>query len=577
MHKLKNSPLHFLLISLLLMIIVFLPQTHATGPSDYNKRIEITVNDSTSNLTDYQVLIDNLTYQTDMENDFSLIAFYDNSSNLLSHYCPYVDEGNYARCFVKMNVTANENNSIYAYYDNNTAVQEFSTTDTCDSFKSMDSTSGWYSETGCSGGDSHAYVNDKDYVEGSGSVNISGNPGCVMWVNTGVSTQDTRISYWEKYVDYDSTNVAFYLQKDEHNSFSDYGLRLIWHYDTTRISYYGTSETYTNIYEPGDEWRYKLLSSEYNSGNNYETITDVYTLNNTATTYPHKYSDTDHERFGYSTDASDGYVLVDEWCRVQYDADNDPTTTLGTAEDVSSSSYVNITNITINNETTPTINPVEATDLTLNITFIATHSSNASDLNLTTAYAKDYTDTIENTSCSWGSFSNSTSKSVNCELTLPYHTTGGSKTIGTFIGNTASDQQNTTFTLNTIYVISLNISTLDFGNLNTETNNNQATLQINNTGNGNLNISIKASDFTSGENTLEIGNCTLDDDATPGEAEETSKNELTLTSSAQDYTPSDYLTTNSVLDWWFNLDVPILPTGEYSSTSNWEISSSQAN
>ena len=237
-----------------------------------------------------------------------------------------------------------------------------------------------------------------------------------------------------------------------------------------------------------------------------------------------------------------------------------------------------IDDVKINGEDAPAINPVESSDAVVTVTFNVTDTDGAGNIDLTSAYANDTTDSITNTSCEWGSFSDIDTKEIECQLSLYYYTAGGPKSIEVYVEDDEdnSDMNDTHgFTYNTIYVISLNLSTLDFGSMNINTSNNPAPLRITNGGNGIVDLSIKGSNMENGLSVLEIGNCTVDDDSTADEGGETGKNEMALTTSAQDYSPTGGLAVQGTLDWWFFLDVPLgLASGTYNSASSWEIVSS---
>jgi len=265
--------------------------------------------------------------------------------------------------------------------------------------------------------------------------------------------------------------------------------------------------------------------------------------------------------------ASDGESLAasSEWNFTAGGAGNNPPT---------------IDDVKINGQDAPSVNPTEAGTTIVTVEFNVTDSDGAGEIDLASAYANDTTDSIANTSCAWSDYAAGNTKEIKCELSLAYSIAGGAKTVEVYVEDTSdAGAMNDThgFTYNTIYVISINVSELAFGSIDNGSTNNAAALFINNTGNGALNISVKGSDFNSSGNILQIGNCTVDDDPTADEGVETDKNELTLTTGAQDYTPSGGVAALGNETWWFFLDVPAAqPAGPYSSVSDWEVTSSQA-
>jgi hypothetical protein len=238
-----------------------------------------------------------------------------------------------------------------------------------------------------------------------------------------------------------------------------------------------------------------------------------------------------------------------------------------------------IDDVKIDGADAPTINPTEAGNTIVTITFNATDIDGTGNLNLSSAYANDTTDNIANTSCIAGDYSDVDTQEIECELTIPYYTAGSVKGITVYIEDVdsigATDSAHS-FTLNTIYVINLNLSSMDFGSLQVNTNNNPAALDIDNTGNGLVNLTVQGSNLVNASNTVGVGNVTVDDDSTADEGVETEKDELQLTTGAQNYSPAAGIPLQGDEKWWFFFDVPVGVAGViYNSQSDWEVVSSQ--
>jgi hypothetical protein len=238
-----------------------------------------------------------------------------------------------------------------------------------------------------------------------------------------------------------------------------------------------------------------------------------------------------------------------------------------------------VDDVKINGVDSPSVNPTESSDTAVTVEFNVSHENGAAWINVSTAYVNDTTDSIVNTTCQAGDFSDANTTEIECLIYLHYYTVGGTKNLEVYAADnttTTATDANHNFTYNTIYTVDLNISTLDFGFLSPSSNNNEAVLNINNTGNGVVNVTIKGADLTNGSNILGIGNATVDDDGTADEGVETGKDEMVLTTGAQDYSPTAGITVQGSVDWWFFLDIPAGQVfGSYTSASSWEVTTSQ--
>ena len=99
---------------------LFYDTTHSSwwdSSFEYRRPIEINV---TENISDYQLLL-NVTYDSDMQNDFADIRFTDENENELSYWIESKSDGNYANVWIKATLNTT-NESKYMYYSNTTTV-----------------------------------------------------------------------------------------------------------------------------------------------------------------------------------------------------------------------------------------------------------------------------------------------------------------------------------------------------------------------------------------------------------------------------------------------------------------------
>jgi hypothetical protein len=100
----------------------------------WSRRMPITINNSGSSLTDYQVRV-NVTYDADMKSDFGDIRFADsNGSTLLSHWRESYTTATSATFWVKVPSIPSGSKTIYMYYGNSSATSASNGTTTFDFF-----------------------------------------------------------------------------------------------------------------------------------------------------------------------------------------------------------------------------------------------------------------------------------------------------------------------------------------------------------------------------------------------------------------------------------------------------------
>jgi len=122
-------------VRLLIVCLLALAPTHAwlTG-WDYRKPIEV---NTTTNLTDYQIAL-NITYDSDMNTDFSDIRFTDTNDNLLPYWIEDKVDSSWAYVWVKGNWTTNNGTQLYLYYGNSEATSESNATTTMSFYDDFD-------------------------------------------------------------------------------------------------------------------------------------------------------------------------------------------------------------------------------------------------------------------------------------------------------------------------------------------------------------------------------------------------------------------------------------------------------
>jgi len=128
--KVSMKVLKNLTIFLVFFSFIFLLQTQNAYAwlSGFNYRRAITINNTqnANNLTNYQVAI-NLTYDTDMQPDFSDIRFTNSSDSLLSYWIESKVNSAWAYVWVKVPyIPASSTATIYVYYGNTTPVSSAS-------------------------------------------------------------------------------------------------------------------------------------------------------------------------------------------------------------------------------------------------------------------------------------------------------------------------------------------------------------------------------------------------------------------------------------------------------------------
>jgi hypothetical protein len=142
-----------ILISLIILVslITLIPTGYAWWNNTWEKRIPINISTST-NLTNYQVAI-NLTYDSDMQTDFSDIRFSDISDNELPYWIENKTNSQWALIWFKGNFTSANGTQAYIYYKNITSISSASNgTATFILFSDFEDNTiaGWSCKSGCS-------------------------------------------------------------------------------------------------------------------------------------------------------------------------------------------------------------------------------------------------------------------------------------------------------------------------------------------------------------------------------------------------------------------------------------------
>jgi len=242
-----------------------------------------------------------------------------------------------------------------------------------------------------------------------------------------------------------------------------------------------------------------------------------------------------------------------------------------------------VDDVKIDGADAPTINPTEGGYTTVTITFNVSDYDRTNDANELDAGTSNATCTgvvAANTSCDYTNVDTDTDE-IDCTLQMKWSTAGGGKTVTVYAtdktdGAAGSDSAHS-FTYSTIYVITLNDTAISLGSFTPGTNENLGSNNqlINNTGNGNLNVTIQGAHLTYLANTWGIGNFSVDDDNI-ADGDGGNMANMTLTTGPQDYTPATGLDTEEQLTVWYFVDAPVgLAAGTYTSGSNWEWVSAQ--
>jgi hypothetical protein len=126
-----NKLILFLIVFGLIFFIQINEVNAAWWSSQWQYRRNITINNTqnTNTLTDYQVAI-NLTYDSDIQPDFSDIRFTDSNDGLLSYWIESKVNSQWAYVWVKVPyIPASSTATIYVYYGNTTPVTSLSNGD----------------------------------------------------------------------------------------------------------------------------------------------------------------------------------------------------------------------------------------------------------------------------------------------------------------------------------------------------------------------------------------------------------------------------------------------------------------
>lgn len=225
-------------------------------------------------------------------------------------------------------------------------------------------------------------------------------------------------------------------------------------------------------------------------------------------------------------------------------------------------------------------NPTESTTTAVNVTVLvfdydrtndATELSSGSGwANCTNSHAADESFSVEN--------KNTTADYLKYEsLLMNYNATGGVKTVTTYIyDKTDADSDNDateTFTYNTIYSISLNDTSISLGSFVSGTNENLGTdcQNINNTGNGEVDVNITGAHLANGGDQWNIGNFSVDDDNV-ADSDAGDNANMTISTSTQQFSPNaGSLAVDGDHPVWYFVDAPLgLPAASYTSSSDWQ-------
>lgn len=117
--------------------------------SSYSKRKAIKISNALRTITGYQAYF-NISYDSDMQSDFDDLRFTDIQSNELDYYIENFSASDYASVWVELNLTVNQNTTIYMYYGNSTVPNSSNPEETFNFYDNFDAvnTSKWYASAG---------------------------------------------------------------------------------------------------------------------------------------------------------------------------------------------------------------------------------------------------------------------------------------------------------------------------------------------------------------------------------------------------------------------------------------------
>lgn len=173
---------------------------------------------------------------------------------------------------------------------------------------------------------------------------------------------------------------------------------------------------------------------------------------------------------------------------------------------------------------------------------------------------------------------------MNCTgASFAYNDTSGVWNLTAYVkDNAGASITNTTQTLtyNTGILMRTNNAPISFGAVyagsNDNVNNNAPGFNAENCGNAILNMSITGANITDGGvNSIAAGQFRLDDDATPSQGGgETAKAELTLNTSAQDFSKTGGIALGSTWGLWSFANIPVAQAQAVYNVGTWTLTAS---
>lgn len=352
----------------------------ATGwaNSTFDKRMPFYIN-STMAKTNFQVAI-NITYDSDMQSDFSDIYFtYDNATNL-NYWIEEQSAGNWAYVYLKTNLSA-ANNTFYIYYKNNSVVTSGSNGfNTMNYFSDFANSTGWTNST--------------------------------PWVNTGgVSERISGSSMGYMYPAQNITNGVVQVRINSISTGSDVAPYIMvrgvsypnfvgFSYSTSRnqweLNYMSGTRASNNTFSPEGTYTNIKMRFAYNDSLNItevwaknSTVTDWTLIINNTTALITGISNTGYGLAAYSY--ASGINFSQPYFMREYDGDVVTASAYGDEEDIESYSYdVFVTNdyeLNIQNVTLAITNKVAGYNITnANFTVYLGSPDNEDTINLTNVF-----------------------------------------------------------------------------------------------------------------------------------------------------------------------------------------------
>lgn len=297
--------------------------------ASWSRRAPVTISNSGSALTDYQVKVD-VTYDADMQSDFDDIRFTDgNGITLLSYWRESYNASTSAVFWVKVPSIPTGDSTIYMYYGNSAAPSASSGDDTFIFYDSFEVDLSKWSEI-VPGNGVTTRVTTPGPAHGNYSVEVEDtSSGGIHGIDADFTSQ--TICVVEFYMKVAQTNQVCHMAVDEAGTYGP------------QLRFAGDS---TVEYKAAGPWTDFVPAVSYSADTWYEfKLTEVDVVDDTYDIYIDGDLKQDDATFHNAVDSSDGIRFVTpqiatptyyvDLVKVREYADTEPTTSVGTEELVS--------------------------------------------------------------------------------------------------------------------------------------------------------------------------------------------------------------------------------------------------